>query len=357
MRERRRKLRAAQRLAHCLIGPTVSPNPKSSDAPPLSQAERAHRIKAQNRVRSQRARLKKKLLSPIFSIVSKQEMREKGIRSCFVLFADRHKYILHLANWEIYSSKLASIYRHGRIVEDPSGHSGPPKLPTKEDGPAGIKYTVISQDEPQSLDLERDLLHVARPHSPIIQELCTGGTPEFNYSLLANGLMLVGRGDATRSPDSFRLSFGFNEYTTPTSFGVVDRILKKNSEAFYTEVGRIAEFLCATMIHMQNESGNTTIYNHNDRDRLFAAKLRSRLGLGYNSPMRAEMIAVCLMMVHPNRPRNHLHKDKKNPETPHYNRNGAFSVVINDEAGNYYLLQVLVASRRYAVKLGKTGVC
>lgn len=111
------------------------------------------------------------------------------------------------------------------------------------------------------------------------------------------------------------------------------------------------------MQRMQLASGNGRIWTNNERDRLYAAKLRNRLGLGFHSPMRAEMIAVCVMKIHPNRSGNKIHRDsKKNPEDPQYNRSGTFSAVVVDKSGDLHLLQVLVASRRYAETLGKRGL-
>lgn len=347
------------------IGPTI-PHLNSLEASTLSGQVRALIRRTRNRVATRRKRDKEKLLAPVYSLATTKEMKEKGVKSWFIMHAGEYTYVLHLANWEFYSSKLASKYPHGRQVLDPSGEFGPTTTPKPEveDG----KWIELPDSTIQSLDTQRDLLHVAREGSPISKQVCLDssiqdnilhdGTPQINYSLIVNGLMTkgVGSGDKTRSPDSWRINFGFNEFSTPTSFGHVDKILEKNANEFKKEIGRIAELLCATMQTMQVASGNGRIWTNNTRDRLYAAVLRKRLGLSFNSPMRAEMIAVCTMKIHPNHSRNNIHRDKKNPEHPEYNRSGTFNAVVSNEEGHLHLFQVLVASRRYAETLGRRGL-
>jgi len=362
MRRKRAKLRIRR-----IHGPTI-PHLNSMEASTLPPSVRKIIHNLRNRLSSRRNREKNNLLFPTYRVSTNEDMKDADIQSWFELHALPLHYILHLANWEIYSSKLGSIYLHGRQVRDPSGVFGPKDIP-KQNNPSDHWFEVTGSTE-QSLDKQHDFLHVVRPNSPLLQEvlqelptrtpLLPNGLPDFNYSVIVNGLMTkgVGTGDSRRSPDSFRISFGFNEFGTPTSFGLVDRLGKKNAQAFKSEVGRIAELLCACMQSMQAASGNSPIFTDNARDRLYAAKLRFRLHLSMSSPMRAEMVAVCCMKISPNHSRNLLHRDKKNPEDPPYNRSGGtFSTVVGDDAGNFYLLQILVAtSRRYAVTLGKKGV-
>jgi len=331
---------------------------------PPDAKDKIHKLR--NRLAARRKREKKNLFFPNYRLSTNEEMNDVGLQSWFELHAPPLQYILHLANWEMYSSKLGSIYLHGRQIRDLSGVFGPKEMP-EQTNPSDNCFEVTGSIA-QSLDKEHDLLHVARPNSPLLQEvlsdlptrttLLPNGVPDFNYSVIVNGLMTegVGTGDPRRSPDSFRISFGFNEFGTPTSFGLLDRLGENNAKAFKSEVGRIAELLCACMQSMQTSSENGPIYTDNARDRLYAAKLRHRLYLTSCSPMRAEMVAVCCMKIFPNHSRNLLHRDKKNPEDPHYNRSGTFSAVVADDQGNLYLLQILVASRRYAVTLGKKGV-
>ena len=166
----------------------------------------------------------------------------------------------------------------------------------------------------------------------------------------------LGQSDKTRAPHSRRVSFGWNEFCTPTAFGTIDRLLRSNAKAFKLEIGKIAEFLCAGMLLMQLASGNSEIWPDAFRDAGYAAKLRRKLGLKNDSPMRAEMVVASLMPLTKFRPKNKEHQDVKNPHQPGYNRNGTFSAVVSGEDGHLYLLQVLVASRRYASTCAKMGL-
>ena len=351
------------------IGPHPPPHGNSPASPPLSDQQKKDKKRTQDRLAQRRKRARKKLLFPWHRLCTKEEMKTKGVKSWFAIHAGAYEYVLHLANWEIYSTKLGSIYRHGREVRDNNGINGPPCVPRQCDYKVDDDHWVeISEDVTQSLDTKHDLLHVTRKGSPILQKIARdptmkdnaykNGTLDINFSIIINGLMTKGVGipDDVRSPNSFRINFGFNEFGTPTSFGRVNNLLGNNADAFKKEVGRVAELLCAAMQKMQVASGNGYIMTNDARDSGYAAKLRRRLGLYPSSPMRAEMIAVCTMKIFPTCPLNLPHRDLKNPVQPEYNRNGTFSAVVSDDNGHLHLLQVLVASRRYAVTLGQKGL-
>ena len=68
------------------------------------------------------------------------------------------------------------------------------------------------------------------------------------------------------------------------------------------------------------------------------------------------MVALCCMKITGEVPRNFEHFDEKNPEEAGYNRSGTFSVTVTDDAGDLYLLQVIVASRRYSKTTGLNGL-
>ena len=361
-----RKKRAEKREAPppSFIGPK-NLHMNSLDAPSLTPEQKAARTRMQNRLSQQRRRDKQKLLSPTFRLIVPEDMSR--FKSWFSLHAGDFEYVLHLAPWEMYSTKLGCIYKHGRHVLDETGRHGPQRPPRPEDYEVDDKHWIeISGSEVQFLDHDNDLLHAVRPGSPILELLSKSqlfdnlpyrkGILDVNFSIIANGLLCVGAGDTTRSPHSYRVSFGWNEFCTPTSFGKVDRLLKSNAKAFKMEIGKIAELLCACMLVMQVASSNQIIWTNAARDAIFAAKLRNRLGLQKNSPMRAEMVVASLMPLTKFRPKNKEHTDPKNPHQTGYNRNGTFSAVVAGEDGHLYLLQVLVASRRYAQTCGKMGL-
>lgn len=352
-----------------VFGPHQLPHLNSRGAPKLTEEQKKERKKIQNRQAQQRRRDKKRLLYPVYRLCSKEEVKTSGLKSWLIIHAETRKYVLHLANWEIYSSKLGSVYMHGREVQDRDGMNGPTRPPTKRQYKVDNgHWTEIADNTVQSLDNKNDMLHVVREGALILHKMACdptiydnplqNGTLNINFSLLINGLMTkgVGKPDNTRSPHSWRIVFGFNEYGTPTGFGKVQDHLGAYADAFIKEVGRVAELLSATMQSMQISSGNIRILTNAARDWLYAAKLRNRFGLKSFSPMRHEMIAVCTMKVHPTCPLNKMHLDVKNPEDPRYNRNGAFSAIVTDEKGQLHLFQVLVASRRYAITLGMKGI-
>ena len=333
----------------------------------LSPDLRAQRKKLQDRLAQRRRRLKQRLLSPTFHLCNPEDMDR--VKSWFALHAEDTEYVLHLPPWEIYSSKLGSVYLHSRQVLDETGVQGPSRTPHPTDYDPAKNWVEIPHYATQFLDAEKDLLHVVRNGSPILEKVTSNrvlkdpiyynGNLDINFSLIVNALLStrIGAGDTTRSPDAIRVSFGFNEYSTPTAFGSVEKFLNtSNAMAFKKEVGRIAEFLCAVMICLQAKSDNEPIWINPARDTGFAAVIRKRLHLPKISPMRAEMVVVSLMPLTQFHPINKEHLDPKNPKSPHYNRNGTFSAVVKGEDGHLYLLQVLVASRKYAVKVGKKGL-
>lgn len=337
-----------------------------SKCPPTNE-QKIVRRQIQNRLAQQRRRDKQRLLYPVYHLCDPQDM--SMFKSWFALHAGNYEYVLHLAPWELYSTKLGCIYLHGRHVLDETGVKGPTFLPSKEDYDIDDAHWIeIPPDTTQFLDCKNDLLHVVRNGSPILEILSESDTAndfpykkgflDINFSIIVNGLLLhgLGTGDEVRSPDSRRLSFGWNEFGTPTAFGIVDRTLKSNARAFKKEIGRIAEFLCASMYGMEAASGNQPLWWDHSRDAGYAAKLRKKLHLPQHSPMRAEMVVVSLMPLTQFRPKNKEHLDVKNPNGPGYNRNGTFSAVVRADDKHLYLLQVLVASRRYGATLGLRGL-
>ena len=360
----RKKRAKNQQELLCLTGPLPLPHGNSLSSPPLTQQQKAVKKRIQNRLAQQNSRMRKRLLLPMFRLCDQEEMSKTN--SWFALQAGVFRYTLHLPRWEMYSTKLGSIYKHGRLVLDKSGINGPTQTPKQEDHGVDDQHWVeIPDNTVQFLDKERDLLHVARARAPILDpshqfpipnSIYSNGVLDVNFSIIVNGLMAAGSGDKLRSPDAKRISFTFNEYRTPTGFGHVDRVLGSNAAAFKKEIGRVAELLCAAMQKMQAASGNHAIWTDGDIDAGFAAKLRKRLFLYGNSPMRAEMVVACTMRLTPTPPRNDLHRDLKNPTQTGYNRNGTFSALVTDEKGELHLVQVLVASRRYAKTIGKRGL-
>ena len=365
-REYMRKKRAESKAHHPhLVGPVSCPHGNSLALRSQSPEEKAARKRTLDRLAQRRRRAKQKLLLPLYRLSEEKEL--ENLTSWFALHAGSYEYVLHLPCWEFYSTKLNSIYKHARQVLDEHGVKGPKHAPKQEQyGVDDNHWVEIQEDVVEFLDKKNDLLHVAREGSPILEDISrrtlikdpiyNNGILDINFSVIVNGLMAVGKGDKVRSPNSRRISFGFNEYGTPTGFGRVDKGLGKNAMAFKKEVGKIAELLCAAMMGMQVGANNGRLWNNSARDAGYAGKIRTRLYLSCNSPMRAEMVVVCTMQLTPNPPRNKVHKDVKNPIQPGYNRNGTFSAVVTDENGNLHLVQVLVASRPYAVTLGKKGI-
>ena len=342
-------------------------NMNTLEAPSLSPEQKVARKRMQNRLSEQRRRDKKKLLLPMYRLCDHEDMIR--FKSWFSLHAGDFEYVLHLPPWEMYSTKLGCIYKHGRHVLDETGRNGPKHPPRQVDYNVDDKHWIeISDSQLQFLDHDNDLLHVLRPGSPLLDILSHSelgnnlpyrkGTLDINFSIIVNGMLTarLGGKDTTRSPNALRLSFGWNEFCTPTAFGKVDRLLQSNAQAFKKEIGKIAEFLCAGMLVMQAASHNHHIWTDASRDAAYAAKLRKKLGLSKKSPMRAEMVVASLMPLTQLRPKNKEHRDVKNPHQIGYNRNGTFSAVVAGEDGNLYLLQVLVASRRYAISCSKMGL-
>lgn len=228
--------RVRQKQRSTFVGPII-PHLNSLEASTLTDEARALIRRIQNRIAAKRKQDKGKLLAPVYSLASTKEMKQKEVKSWFILHADQYEYVLHLANWEFYSSKLGSIYERGRQVLDPQGEFGP--INTPKQNVQDNKWIEVPDNAIQSLDKQRDLLHVAREGSPILEQvtlkpptkdtIVRNGTPHINYSLIVNGLMTkgVGSGNQTRSPDSWRINFGFNKFSCATSFGDVDRCLGK----------------------------------------------------------------------------------------------------------------------------------
>ena len=277
-RDHMRKKRAKQKPpGGSFAGPLSKVHLNSLDSPTLTQEEKVNRKKMQDRVNLQRRRLKQRLLSPSYSLCHHEDMNR--VNSWFALHADDTEFILHLPPWELYSTKLASVYLHAREVLDKTGRNGPSRLPDElQDNPHDKKWVEIPPDVTEFLDFENDLLHVVRCGSPLLDRVASNwllkdpiyrnGLLDVNFSIIVNALLStqIGSGDIKRAPDSIRVSFGFNEYSCPTSFGNVDKLLgKSNAKAFKREVGRIAEFLCATMIFLQFASDNKPIWTSSEK--------------------------------------------------------------------------------------------
>lgn len=323
----------------------------------------------------------KNLMMRKFWLAKKEDMEK--VTSWFAFHTDNVEYVLYLSRWEIYSAKNVSIYLHGRHILDKSGREGTTNaMPTPDNGVKKWEFLDSTVDE--YIDYENDLLHVVREGSPILEKMAsapsssqtyTNGRPDFNFSTIVNGLFVggVGRNDSKRSPDSRRIVFCFHETGTKMGFGRINKTLRNKIEkvfgkvheklgeevvkGFLTEVGRIAEYVCDCMVKMQKKAKGEKIFTDASRDAKFAAELRKRLYLPNDSPMKAEMIGVCVMRLTGTCPRNYEHVDKRNPglEQPGYNRSGTFSATVTCNDGHLYLVQVIVACRRYAKTVGEKG--
>ena len=301
--------------------------------------------------------------SPVFRLATEEEMAR--VTSWFALhneqFEPNLEYVLYLPRWEIYSVKENAIHLHGRHILDITGMNGTQREPV----PGGGKvWVVIDADAKQYLDHRYDVMHVAREGSDILEDTTTtiyqnGRLTNIDFSFIVNGLYThgVGEGDPTRSPDSRRINLSYQTTGDPIAFRRIQKVLGGNAREFFTQVGRIAEFVCQTMLIMQDDAlSGHPIWRNKERDFNFARRLRLRLFLDEDSFMKGEMVAVCVMKITGTIPRNIEHIDVKNPALdPEYNRSGTFNAVVAGEDGHLYLLQVIVASRNYGETVGARG--
>jgi len=300
--------------------------------------------------------------------VKGKRIKIKGFKHELVKIENGVEYVVFLPLWEIHSANEVSIYLHGRNIHDESGERGTMELPPSKSKDGWI---VIDHQVEQYIDDENDRLHVVRGGATILEEVANekannnqtylNGRLNVNFAILVNGLMTkgVGKGDGDRSPDSKRIVFCFTEAGDPflTFKIVVKKFGKKVAKTFLSEVGRIAEFVCQCMQKMQEKSKRgKPLWTDDEQDEAFAPDLRKKLHLSRDSPMRADMVALCCMKINGEIPRNYLHFDIKNPEKEGYSCSGTFSVVVNDTSGDLHLLQVIVASRRYSKTTGLNGL-
>ena len=289
---------------------------------------------------------------------SNQEPTAKTLRLCtpedmgkfsswFSYESANDVYLLMLASFEIYCAHRLDVCCHGRTIIR-NGNRQPP-----------LSDYCLSQKEvhfitARKLDFVSEDFQVTRtptigvPHRAPLWEV--GHTePKVDWDILVKVMTVVGSFDTSRQQPLI-LGLGFlNPSGEICGFQKVDRygdLTQDEKDHFFQEVGRLSEYACYSLQVFQDSA----LSPDKKRDYEYALNVRKRLFIPEEeNGFWAEIVSVVLTPLHlMKKDQWNIHQDKQNDWRPLYDRSGVLSfVVMNEDCSEQYLLQLVLAHRRF----------